>query len=413
MGKVMTVQTFTAHGRPSVLAALHQASDLLDRHPVSARPPWLSCWIKAFDDWEPVGVTLRRDGGVVGFACLAFRRRGPLTDATLVGDGVSDYGHLTAVDDAAQRQLARRIAEVVGARKGPWRLSFDQLPAGDPIVDLLADSLPFSVVEPADPSPLLVIGEPRTLEANTHKRLRHEFRRATRRVADHRLDMDTLTGPSAIRSAWPPLEAMARCRDHSVGRKSHLDDRQWQEFYRLVMGSLAERGEIAVHTLRLDGQVIHYMVVLRDRGTWRMWDSKMDPEYASIGPGHLMYGCLIEMALADPGVSALDWQRGNSWYKSRASSGARESVRLRAYSGPWARAWFRTCDLVRGYARRTLPAPVKRALRGDLDPLVAGVRRWGRRVSPAGRGRSASEASGAAPALHRKSGAERDSRAGT
>ncbi|MER7402948.1 GNAT family N-acetyltransferase [Streptomyces sp. NPDC000070] len=399
------VQVLTAHGRAPVLAALRQAAELLDRHPISARAPWLSCWIEAFGDHHPVGVTLRRDGTVVGFACLAIRRRGLVTDICLVGDGVSDYARLAAVDDATRRQLTRRVAELPRGRKGPWRLRFDQLPAQDPTVRLLAGLLPHSGVEPTDPSPVLRLTEPRTLEAHTHRRLRHHLRKATRKVAGHRVDLETFTDPSAVLAAWPPMEAVARARDHSVGRRSHLDDPRWRTFYRLALASLAARGETAVHGLCLDGRLAHYAVVLVDRGAWRVWDAKMDPAYAWSWPGHLLFAHILETALTDPEVHEVDWLRGIGIHESRASSDTRDSVRLVAYSGPFVRAWSHLGERARARARRTLPGPVKRALRGDLGPLLGAMRHRMCEVSPVPRGRSAGSGPGAVPARDRRPGA--------
>jgi CelD/BcsL family acetyltransferase involved in cellulose biosynthesis len=391
MMKTASVETSVLWGRETVLAALREASGLLDRHPVSARSVWLSCWIEAFRDREPVGVVLRRDGVVVGFACLAFRRRGLLVEAALAGDGVSDYARLTAVDEAVQHRLAEQVAEVVRSRRGPWRLRFDQLPAEDPVTGLLARAFPHGAVEPTDPLPMLRIGEPRTLEAHTHRHLRQGFRKANRKIAGHRLETETLTDPVEIRAVWPKLEELARRRDHSVGRRSPFDHGQWRDFYRLAMSRLAADGQVAVTTLRLDGHLVIYMVVLHDRGVWRLWDTRMNPEYAWSSPGYLMYGRLLEQALANPSVHEVDWQRGMSQHKVQASSGVRQGVQLVAYSGRVVRAWCRGEESAREYAREALPATVKRALRGDLRPSFAAARARLRRVSSVGPGRSANE----------------------
>ncbi|MDQ1014671.1 GNAT family N-acetyltransferase [Streptomyces afghaniensis] len=394
--KTATIESSVVWGRETVLASLRDASGLLDRHPVSARSVWLSCWIEAFRDREPVGVILRRDGIVVGFACLAFRRRGLLREAALAGDGVSDYARLTAADEAAQRQLAEQVASIVRSTRGPWRLRFDQLPAEDPLTGLLARSVPYGELEPTDPLPMLRIGEPRTLEAHTHRHLRQAFRKANRKIAGHRLETETLTDPAAIRALWPKLEELARRRDHSIGRRSPFDDGQWRAFYRLAMSRLAADGQVALTTLRLDGQLVIYMVVLRDRGVWRLWDSRMNPEYAWSSPGYLMYGHFIQQALSNPAVQEIDWQRGMSPHKVQSSSGVRKGVRLVAYSGRFVRAWCRAEENARQHAREALPATVKRALHGDLRPLLAAARDRLRSVSSVVHGRSANAGQDAA-----------------
>ncbi|WP_405727529.1 GNAT family N-acetyltransferase [Streptomyces sp. NBC_00028] len=369
------VRTSVARGAPAVLAALHEASGLLADQPISARPVWLSCWIQAFQDRFPLAVTLHRGGTVVGFACLALRRHGALTDVMLAGDGPSDYGRLPATDAAIGRRLAEEVAAVVRAVHGPWRLRFDQLPVGDPVARELARLLPRSSIGPAVPSPILRIHPPRTLEAHAHRSLRRNVGRIRRRIEEAGISLETATtmDPPSIRRLTPELEQVARRRDHAIGRRSPFDSRQWRTFYHLVLHTLAAADVVAATTVRLGGQLAGYQIALRDEDVWRIWDGRMNGEYAWCSPGSLVDVFFLEGALADPKVHEVDWQRGMQLQKLRASSDIREGEVLTAYSGAVVEAAHRVTRPIRRGLSAALPPSVKRAIREGLG-AVSGPR---------------------------------------
>ena len=132
-----------------VLAAGPLMSDLAV--PVTARGPWLTAALN--DRRAPLLVPVRpravvveerQHGRLDGMALLSFRRRGPVTAGTLLGDGAgpvpggSPSRRLYARDDAVANRLADGIVDVLDRLRGPWTLRLSGLPLGDPTLRRLA-----------------------------------------------------------------------------------------------------------------------------------------------------------------------------------------------------------------------------------------------------------------------------------
>jgi len=153
-----------AHGRARVVREVRAAAPLMAalRAPVTWRGPWLTAVLndaaarRFAGPWaaRPVAVVVEahRQGRPEAVAFLSLRRRGLVTEVSLLGDGTAPVpggrptARLLARDDAAAGLLSAGIVDLLGTLRGPWSLRLCGLPLGDPTTAHLAAALPTGVL---------------------------------------------------------------------------------------------------------------------------------------------------------------------------------------------------------------------------------------------------------------------------
>jgi hypothetical protein len=153
------VLTRVVDGRARVAAEIRAAAPLMAAlaATVPARGPWLTAALNAQSarplsrvSARAVVVEQHQPGRTDGAALLAFRRRGPVTAVTLLGDGAGPlpdgrpHSRLYARDAAVADVLAGGLADLLDGLRGPWTLRLAGLPLGDPTLRHLAAALPDS-----------------------------------------------------------------------------------------------------------------------------------------------------------------------------------------------------------------------------------------------------------------------------
>lgn len=358
------------HGRNPVLDVLAAAADLFaeTRTPVCARATWLSTWIEAFGDQEPVAVVVDRGDRLDALACLAVSRRGPLRTVRLAGAGPSDYGRLPARDAVAAAALADGIAGVLHGLRSPWRLHLDQLPVADPVVGALLAALPRAYTEDGQPCPQVVFGadrEPAQLTASGRRTLRKARDRLDR--TGLAMTVDRTRDPEQVRRLLPDLIALHRDRDHSVGRRSDLDDPGRRAFYAAVASRLADSGQVEIFVLRLDGRLAAFSLGLRDGSVFRGWDGRICSDWPELSLGVLLRAELVTALLAEPGITAIDQCRGVLQHKMHGVTAVVPTLALRAESSPGVTRALRAGTWLhhelRRQVRRRVPPDLFRRLR--------------------------------------------------
>jgi hypothetical protein len=152
-----------ASGRARVVREVRAAAPLMERlrAPIPARGPWLTAVLndgaaRRARPWaaRPTAVVVDGDpqGRPEAVAFLSLRRRGLITEVSLLGDGTAPVPggrppfRLLARDDAAAQLLSTGIVELLDTLRGPWTLRLARLPLGDPTLAHLAAALPTSVL---------------------------------------------------------------------------------------------------------------------------------------------------------------------------------------------------------------------------------------------------------------------------
>ncbi len=340
----MTAETHTTASAPGgALAAVGPALDrLLDAvaAPVTCRRPWLEAWLACYADFEPLVVAVGGADRLTAAAVLAARRGPWRTDVVAAGDGPSDRIVLAALDENAAEELAARIAAALARLRRPWTLSVSQLPVGDAAAASLARRLHPAELRPAVAAPVLELGEARTLDAYASRSYRQTLRTSRNRIERERVDaaVATATAPGEVAALVRESEQVRLARDRAERRPSTLRDPRQRAFRRTVLERLAREGAVELTTLRLEGRLAAYAVVLLDGPVRRLWDTAFEPRFARFGPGHLVLERVLRDALADDACSALDFMRGLDAYKLRLATGVVESATLTAWSSSRTRA---------------------------------------------------------------------------
>lgn len=293
--------------------------------PITARRPWLETWIGCYSDRTPLAVLLSDRERLHGAALLALGRRGLVTEITGLGHYMSDFARFAARNDAAAGALAAATAQAVDRVRRPWDLRVEQLPEGDPVVAALAGHLHRARTVPGEGGPRLVFGAERALGSYLSGSARQNRRTALNRARTDGFPVSTqcIRDPSSIRLALPEMERVRRLRDVQLRGRSMLDHPQAGRFWRSIIPTLAASGEVEVVVVRFSDRLVAYVVGLLDRDSYRMWDTRFDPEFSRYSPGRLAEIASLESALSDDRFTQYDWMRGVEPYKLQT---AREVV---------------------------------------------------------------------------------------
>lgn len=331
--------------------------------PITARGPWLRCYLRAYPKVRPVLVTVEERGATIALACLG-RVDGLVVDWTALGHAVSDYAMFPAVDDDAARRLAGAVAEQVDRGVRPWRLRLEQFPEGDPVQRHLCDLLGNVHIRRGIPAIRLAITEPRELNAHLSKSARRSRARGQSRLErdGHAAEIVCTRNAAAIGGLLDRMVALRRARDAELRGRSDFDDPCFHRFYLELMTTLAGRGELEVTAVLVGELLVGYTLAFVDGSNYRTWDGRVHSDWTEYATGRICDVVALESVLADRRISTFDWMRGEQEYKKSAMDHVVEHQHLHAWSSPVLRQGFR---VVTGFARRAREAtkpPAGRAL---------------------------------------------------
>jgi CelD/BcsL family acetyltransferase involved in cellulose biosynthesis len=118
----------------------------------------------------------------------------------------------------------------------------------------------------------------------------------------------------------------------------HFDRAPYDRFFRSTLGALAERGQVAVLTLEINGEPAAFDVYVLVGSVAYAILGRYDPCGADFSPGLLLMDRGVQWA-ADSGIGRIDWQLGADPYKLR-----------------WATSSYDTFNIVAGNPVRTKAA---------------------------------------------------------
>jgi CelD/BcsL family acetyltransferase involved in cellulose biosynthesis len=357
------------------LDELHDATGC----PVTARRPWLSAWLRCYQEHEPVAVVVEGpDGRLEGAALLARRRRMGMTQVVAMGHGPSDETRLAVRSGAAAETLGVALAEFLTSLPQPWRLLLRHLRQDDPVITVLADRLRHVELIPGSVSPVTRFDTDRSLRAYVSRNHYQQVKRMHNRILREGLSVDIahLRKTDDVAAVLDEVEALCHARDMQKRGWSALRSSSAGPFFRHVVLDHADRGEVELTILRLDGQLAAYVLCFRDGGAYRMWSCRVAPEWLRYGAGRLANNAALEHALSDHDCTAFDWMRGDEGYKRSMANHIEQAQDVLAWSSPAVRA---VADA---------PRRLKALLIGSAEryPAVQRVLPHVRRLYQAGRG---------------------------
>ncbi len=311
---------------------VHDAASL----PLMARLPWLSVWAETHPDWRPtmIAVRGRRRADLEAAALLATREADGRTEVVGMGHGWAACTRLPALRPQAANALARGVVAAIEQLDGDWTFELQQLPAEDLTAELLAQRLSFARLDADLRVPRITLVPGLQLEEYLSHGMRRQLRKANNRIETDglALDLGYDDDPARVRTLLDEMERIHVSRDHAMGRVSDLDDDCALRFWRSVILHHADRRQVEVGTLRLDGELAAYAVALLDGRAYRVYDGHMDNRFARYSPGRLIETAAIDRAISNPRFVEVDWMTGVGAEKILAANSVETRVRLVAAS---------------------------------------------------------------------------------
>jgi CelD/BcsL family acetyltransferase involved in cellulose biosynthesis len=321
---------------PAALTAIGPALDRLHDGlgaPLLARRPWLQTWVDVFDGWSPWVLGVEEDGELAAVAPLVRRRAAGCAQIMAIGGSDPDHSPVMARSRTAAAALAALLSRQLASLRRPWSLYLAQLPGDGDLAAELEDRLRVAAVAPGlERATLRIDGRDpdRFVSRNTRSSLARHRNRLTREGLD--LDVRWHTDEVEILSELPTILSIHRARDLDLRRRSALDDARVQRFFTLAVRRHAPlAGLLAV---RLGGELAAYDLCLRDRDTLFVLDNRMNPRFARFAPGLLANTETVRHAVADPGVTTVDWGVGLARYKRSNANRITPALGLSAWSSP-------------------------------------------------------------------------------
>jgi len=302
---------------------------------------WLCTWWRHFGDGlEFVALLVRDDSGWLAAVPLALRRVGlGLTVAELVGTGpvptrgigLADKADLLVRVDAEQAR-EHLCNGLIGLLDRVDVLDLKGFDAASPTLREVARlapepfrgrSLPHSV------SPYLALTGSWDDYLSTRS---GNFRKHLRK---YRRQLDTLGAWSVERfgndgdvGTWLREVQEVNAASWKARRGTNLFRHpKIREFLLDLTGQMAERGELDLQLLRVEGRAIAYELCFDCAGRMSSYNSGFRPEHFRSSPGTLLTAAVIESACAR-GRTEYDMLRGAEEYKTRWSETLRREAQL-------------------------------------------------------------------------------------
>jgi hypothetical protein len=292
---------------------------------------WLEAWCASFGEWEPWVLTVLSGDEPLAVAPLARRRLHWGCEVVSMGANELNDSPLAARDAVGAADLAASLAHALRGLGTRWSLRLFQLPTAAPLTSALCDHLHTSRLIQDAPRPVLrVPGDraERVLTANT----RSAVAKARNRIAreGRELDVSWIADRGQIQEMLGEVVRIHRARDLELRGMTLLDDPAQARFYREVLAR--HGGEWRLLAVGIDGSLAGYAMCLVDRGTLRVWDNRVSPQWRRYSAGLIANAEVVARAMGDPALDEVDWGRGIQRYKTSMSNQLVEPESLMAWS---------------------------------------------------------------------------------
>lgn len=293
------------------------------------RPEWLLAWIRQFGPTEPWILAAWAKDRLVGLAPLFIYSRGSQRVLALLGAGVSDFLDV-CVAPGLEREVIAALLDLLTARHDRWDVcELDQIrPTISPLTRV---QLPtgWSTRELARcPCPSLSL--PASVDAlDRHVPIRHlrrfrQYQRRAEQLGELRLE------PATVATCAPLLDAAIRlhqARWHERGEQGAFADPRTRALHHEAAAAFAARDGLALYALHLDDRIIACIYGFEDEQSIYYYLGGFDLDLASLSPGVLVVGMVIEAAIRR-GRRRFEFLRGGEAYKYWWGAEDETTVRL-------------------------------------------------------------------------------------
>lgn len=230
---------------------------------------------------------------------------------------------------------ARRLAELVLREGRP--LALERLCGDSQFIEALrsaARGRALVSVRPTTPSPTIALDASWTTpEARFNSGRRSDFRRAARRAAEFgTVSFDLLSpDPAEFDALFDEAVAVEAASWKTAAGSALAADHAREAFFRAWFRATAERGELRMAFMRIDGRAVAMQLAIESLGRYWLFKIGYDEGFSRCSPGTLLMLHTLDWA-AQRGLSGYEFL-GNAepWIAELWTSEAHGHVRLRTY----------------------------------------------------------------------------------
>ena len=169
---------------------------------------------------------------------------------------------------------------------------------------------------------------------------RRPFRKRERILRrDHALQLTDFEA-DRVDEGWRHLVEL---HEHQWAGAGAFSDPRVEAMHRRFAGALAERGQLWLSTLDLEGKPAAAWYGFTDRDTVYGYQSGRDPKWNHMGIGQILTGMMIRRAI-ERGYRRYDFLRGAEPYKLDWTSKCRTTSELVVFRRGWRSWWLRGLD---------------------------------------------------------------------
>jgi CelD/BcsL family acetyltransferase involved in cellulose biosynthesis len=276
-------------------------------------PAWLFAWWRFFATPEPLVLTVRDGGELVGVLPLYLLSEPGCRKLLPIGVGLSDY--VDALLDpeafAAAELLMAAIAEMAA-----WDECWlpDLAPEGVLARATVPASLAAAVLA-AEPCPVLALPrDPAGLRDLVPRKTLRDLRQARMRSAAAGGVVIETVAEGRLDAAMDDLFLLHEQRWRARGERGVCSDPRVQGFHRAAAGALLEAGMLRLYRLWIGDAVLAVYYGFVAKGWACAYLAAFDPSRPRFSPGAQIIAHAVERA-AFEGVSGFDFLRGAEGYK--------------------------------------------------------------------------------------------------
>jgi hypothetical protein len=162
------------------------------------------------------------------------------------------------------------------------------------------------------PVPSVLLSEGLTLDGLFSKNMRKQLKRSRTKI-DAELPgwtIDFVRGTDGIMALLPEIEETHIGRDHERRQESDLDNALSRRFWQETVVTHTYTDELELAVLMVHGTVAAYVLALVDGSSYRVFDGRMNGQFAKYSPGRILEAACLERALNDKHFTVFDWMTG-------------------------------------------------------------------------------------------------------
>lgn len=276
-------------------------------------PAWLLAWWRFFGTSEPLILTARDGGQLVGLLPLYLLRENGCRKLLPIGVGLSDYIEALLSPDAPDvGYLLMAAITAIPEWDECW---LPDLAPGGSLASAVAHCGFTEVAVPAAPCPILDLpSDPSNPHETVPRKTLRDLRQArTRAAMSGAVTIEAIT-EETLDTAMDDLFRLHQQRWRSRGEGGVCDDPRVQNFHRAAAEDLLAAGMLRLYRLSLDDAVLAVYHGFAAKGRAYAYLGGFDPSQPRLSAGMQIIAHAIERAIAE-GATSFDFLRGEESYK--------------------------------------------------------------------------------------------------